>query len=339
MSATDHGQMAHSALPVFAGVDFDAAQLFDTADLAHASALAGRVFSPHSITVSGRGRDFRSRVARLALGPLSLIRITWGAAVQVDPGALGSYYLLAMPLKGHARFHIDGRVIEVSPHAPALISPGQRFRFDASADYVQVVVRIERASMEQGYQALTGRACDADINFAPPMPTDGRSWRALEPLLQVLAGRAGPAASVSPTFEQRIEELLVATLLLQQPHTLSERLLPTRPSGSSRHLQMAQAYMIEHIEDALTVGRVAIAVGVSVRTLQATFNARHGFGPMQWLREQRLYRVRELLCAGDGGMSITDIAMRHGFTHTGEFSKAYRRMFGETASQSRANSR
>jgi AraC-like DNA-binding protein len=326
--------MAHSASRLFSGVDFDAAQLFDTSDPEEASALAGRILSPHSIQASGRG--FRSRMAHLTLGRLSLSRLTWGAAVRVDPGALGSYYLLALPLKGRACFHIDGRAIEVSPREPALISPGQRFRFDARGDYAQVVVRIELRSMEHGYQALTGRACRASLNFTPQLSTAGTSWRAVEPLLQVLAGRALPAGSAVPAFEHRIEELLVATLLLHQPHTLSERLLPARSSGVSRHARLAQAYMLDHLEEALTVGQVAIAVGVSVRTLQTAFNTLHGFGPMQWLREQRLRRVREVLCTG-GEASITDIAMRNGFTHLGEFSRAYRRMFGETASDSRSN--
>lgn len=346
MLPPDPGHMAHSALPLFAGVDFDAAQLFDSTDPDDASARAGRVFSPHSIRLAGpghgQGRGFRSRLAQLALGRLSLNRISWGAAVEIDPGALGSYYLLALPLKGHACFHIDGCAIDVSPHTLALVSPGQRFRFEASAGYAQVVLRIERDAMEHGYLALTGQECSTGIEFAPAMPTAGRSWRAVEPLLQVLAGRARPAAladgiaPLGPAFDQRIEELLVATLLLQQPHALSQRLLPAQPSGGSRHVQLAQAYMLEHLGDALTVARVAIAAGVSVRTLQAAFNALHGFGPMQWLRERRLYRVRELLSAGDGA-AITDIATRHGFTHLGEFSQAYRRMFGETPSQSRNN--
>jgi AraC-like DNA-binding protein len=57
-------------------------------------------------------------------------------------------------------------------------------------------------------------------------------------------------------------------------------------------------------------------------------------GPLQWLREQRLHRVRETLLSGDDeSQSVTATALRFGFTHQGEFSKAYRRAFGETASR------
>jgi len=339
MSAAERSAIAHSVSPIFSGVDFQAAQLFDTSDPDHASILAGRIFSPHSIKVGAGGNRFRSRLSHLALGRLSLNRLTWGAGVAVDPGALASYYLLAMPLKGHARFHIDGRAIDVSPHAVGLISPGQRFHFEASEGYAQIVVRIERSAMEHGYEALTGRPCGVDINFSPVIGTAGRTWRAVEPWLQLLARSARRAGTVvSPdasALELRIEDMLVSTLLLQQPHTLSERLLPTPPTGTPRHVRRAQAYLLEHLEEPLTVAQVAVAVGVSVRTLQAAFSAQLGCGPMQWLREQRLFRIRDLLCADDCGLSITAIAMRYDFTHPGEFARAYRRMFGETASQSR----
>lgn len=92
--------------------------------------------------------------------------------------------------------------------------------------------------------------------------------------------------------------------------------------------------MQDHLEEPLTVSDVAVACGVSVRTLQAAFKSTYGLGPMQWLREQRLHRVRETLRSIDHeGLSVTDVAMRFGFTHLGEFSKAYRRVFGDTASR------
>jgi AraC-like DNA-binding protein len=52
---------------------------------------------------------------------------------------------------------------------------------------------------------------------------------------------------------------------------------------------------------------------------------------MQWLREQRLDAVhRHLRDAAGASTQVTDTAFAYGFSHLGEFSRAYRRRFGET---------
>ena len=60
--------------------------------------------------------------------------------------------------------------------------------------------------------------------------------------------------------------------------------------------------------------------------------------PLQWLRAQRLQAIRHALQAGEA-RSISETALRFGFTHLGEFSRAYRKAFGETATQTRGGSK
>jgi transcriptional regulator GlxA family with amidase domain len=152
--------------------------------------------------------------------------------------------------------------------------------------------------------------------------------------MEVLARRATSTTStqVHPRFDARLEEMLVATLLLNQPHNFGAQALQAPARAVPCYLSRAEAYMLERLQDPLTLGQVARACGVSTRTLQAAFNTAHGEGPMQWLREQRLHAVRSAILASEGFQpSITQIAFQFGFTHLGEFSQAYRRRFGETA--------
>lgn len=60
--------------------------------------------------------------------------------------------------------------------------------------------------------------------------------------------------------------------------------------------------------------------------------------PVAYLRICRLNRVRTTLAASDPQeTTITNVAMRFGFLHLGRFAGDYKRMFGETPSETLAS--
>ncbi|MGQ3029508.1 MAG: helix-turn-helix transcriptional regulator, partial [Ferrovibrionaceae bacterium] len=73
--------------------------------------------------------------------------------------------------------------------------------------------------------------------------------------------------------------------------------------------------------------------GTSLRALQEGFRRFKGTTPMGYLRGVRLARVRaELTGPGMADRSVTEIALRWGFTHLGRFAESYRAAYGETPS-------
>ena len=75
------------------------------------------------------------------------------------------------------------------------------------------------------------------------------------------------------------------------------------------------------------------AAHVSERTLQKAFKDIMGMSPVTYLHRLRLHRARdELRKAQSGSTTVTDVAMKWGFWHFGEFSRAYRNCFGEVPS-------
>jgi transcriptional regulator GlxA family with amidase domain len=105
--------------------------------------------------------------------------------------------------------------------------------------------------------------------------------------------------------------------------------------AAAPYVRRALEYARENVRAPLTVARLAAAVGVSSRSLQAGFARDVGCSPSVYVRDLRLERVRsELLAAEPGdGILVTDVALRWGFSHLGRFSRFYRERFGEAPSE------
>ena len=79
--------------------------------------------------------------------------------------------------------------------------------------------------------------------------------------------------------------------------------------------------------------QLAEAAGASPRLLEYAYRDLYGMGAMQFLRLLRLNEVRRaLLRAGGRDITITSVAFDWGFFHLGDFSAAYKRLFGESPS-------
>ena len=77
-------------------------------------------------------------------------------------------------------------------------------------------------------------------------------------------------------------------------------------------------------------GDLAKTLGVSVRTLQDVIYRYRGMSLHRYLKLRRLWLVRKRLRAGAD--SVKEVALAFGFWHLGDFSRSYRHLFGENAS-------
>lgn len=84
---------------------------------------------------------------------------------------------------------------------------------------------------------------------------------------------------------------------------------------------------------AFSLNDLAVIAGISARSLQRQFQASLGQTPIEALRAIRLERARRDLLLAARGRTISDVALRCGFSHLGRFSVDYRRHYGETPSQ------
>jgi AraC-like DNA-binding protein len=323
----------------FAGVAFARGRLFDTADLDEARDICGRVFNPHRLSLVGPRQTLSARMDHLPVGPLSLNRLTWGAQVRVDPDRLGTYCLISVPVRGGARFHVGGEQIEVSPRQACIIGATQRFHFEADAQFDQIVLRFEHDALAQAWTALSGQPPPDTLMLQAALPLTSNTWQALDPVMRVVAAcsREAYSPTVLPHVQLRLQDLLLTTLLLHAAPSLAPAPVAAPTPAAAELVRRTQSWMMARLAEPLTLGMAARASGAASRTLQAAFQSQCDMGPMQWLREQRLDAVhRHLRDAAGSCTHVTDTALAYGFSHLGEFSRAYRRRFGETPSRTLA---
>jgi AraC-like DNA-binding protein len=132
---------------------------------------------------------------------------------------------------------------------------------------------------------------------------------------------------------RRLRDLLRPTAMMFRD--AGPRPYPQR-ARLQRHLAVIRAceFVDSHLRAPIALMDLCEAAGVSTRALEYGFRDFYGLGPMAYVRNLRLCRVRhELLDHAD---SVSSAARRWSFTHMGQFSHDYRALFGEMPSKTLA---
>jgi len=136
---------------------------------------------------------------------------------------------------------------------------------------------------------------------------------------------------VVPNHEQ-VANLLEATITLigyssgqRQPECLLTN------AGRVNVAKLTQEFIEEKYCEAVRMEDLCRATGVGIRTLQRSFREYFDLTITDYLRTVRLDAAhRELAGAHVSRSSVTQIALRHGFSHLGRFSAQFRERFGQS---------
>jgi transcriptional regulator GlxA family with amidase domain len=107
-----------------------------------------------------------------------------------------------------------------------------------------------------------------------------------------------------------------------------------RVSESRRQVvRQAEAFLIAHINESVSIARLCLAIGVSERTLRKAFRDVRGMSPKRCALRTRLAVVRQTLSRPQAAQAtVTAVAADFGFFELGRFAGAYRAVFGENPS-------
>jgi len=310
--------------------------LFHTRDLDEARERVAAIFCPHRLDRIGRGQ-FDACHHHLAGDRLSLNFIDYGAKTLISPGCLREFYLFQMPLSGAASIRNGadsycsdvGRASLLNPHLPTTMIWDERCR--------QVLLRIDKTAFNDHLAHMLGGRSDKTLTFTGSLDLTGEKGAAIRGLILYLVAEADagrPVLAPGSLMGRQIEAALMTGLLEAHHHSHSGALHRSRNHDlTPRLVRQAEDYMLSHMDRPLALEDVAEAVGVSTRALQYAFRRFRDTSPMAVLRAARLERAHRDLQGARPGTTVTDIAMRWGFTHFGRFAEVYRARFGCTPRQ------
>lgn len=149
----------------------------------------------------------------------------------------------------------------------------------------------------------------------------------------MLAEPSGAAPCCSLMQEARAFEMLARALQSAGAGAAEKPPSSAAPCRAEARLRAAQEYMAAHLEDQMTLAEVARHACVSVSTLQRLFRDRLGVPVWDYLRRLRLDQARLFLERGEG--SVTEAALRAGYTSSANFATAFKREYGIPPSRCR----
>lgn len=312
-------------------------RLFHSSDLDETRDTVGRIFKPHELGVKGRRQRLDAEMDHLALGNASINRLRYGANVTIEPESLDDFLLVQMPLTGRAEISCGAEKIISTPNVASVLTPSQPVHMQWQGVCDQLIVKLERRTLESACSAFLGHALPHPIEFTLGMDLTqdgGIAWRQLIAFLttsQFIAG-AGQRNLVT----SQLEQLLATTLLTQHPNNYSDALAGPAPTPDLPYIRRAEDYILAHCEQPITMQDLARHARISTRSLYKGFQEHRGTTPMGFVRLVRLKKVRDaLIKARQAGqhVSVTQVALEWGFGHLGHFTQAYRKQFNELPSQ------
>lgn len=166
------------------------------------------------------------------------------------------------------------------------------------------------------------------LNWRPRSRGGLRAWhRALD---YVTATLAAPQTAQQPMIVAALAPLLAGALLECYPSNVTEQDLAGDPSLTET-LKDAVAFIHRHAAGEVGITDIAAAVHLTPRAVQYLFRRQLDTTPTEYLRRVRLHRAHQELIAGErANTTVTEIAQRWGFAHTGRFAVLYRQTYGQS---------
>ncbi|WP_269901070.1 AraC family transcriptional regulator [Paenalcaligenes faecalis] len=302
------------------------AQLQST-DLDQVQSHVAAVLCPHDLQLYRRDQALNTELYYRPSPRLGFGRLRYGAAVHIRPQPLENFYLLQIPIDGHEQIQVNNQRFNYDVTMASMLNPDQEFEMQHSDQANKLFVRICRSSLEQFFQQHYQRPLHGALLFSPLQRLQQGAGQSLWHLLQWQFSEASEGVLFdSPQAIQRLEDTFFATLFEIWPH--NQQLAPNL-RVTPHVIKQAKDYIQQQLTAPLTVSLIAAAVGISTRSLYASFKQFVGLSPMQYVKQQRLEQAhQQLLDADPQQHTVTQIALLAGFTHLGQFAVDYQRQYG-----------
>lgn len=284
-------------------------------------------------------REMQIRAAHF--GDVSISTFAFGRAVDITPTGLDDAVVVTTAIRGKAGIEIGGSTFDADAGETIIAHEEDRPVFMYEPDTEVLKLRFHRSRLEQFFVQTYGGASLGRLHFDTAMSDSHTAARWLSLLRFLVLTLNGAGAHARTMLElASVEQMLMLTLLNNQPHNYARAPVGSAHSGAPTHFERARDYIQQRLASDIVLADIAKAAYCSPRTLARAFKDAGEAAPMQYVRKLRQERIRAALTApASGRKTAAEVAFEWGYRHLGEFNRQYRAAFGETPSQTRERTR
>jgi AraC-like DNA-binding protein len=312
---------------------------FRTADIDYARKKVSEVYCDHRLSLKcGQLDAFHYH---MPFEDISFNYMGYGPQSDIEPGHLGDFYLIQLPIKGSATIIADNQTIESRPGKASVINSSVYTKMTWSDGCEQLMLQISKNKVNTVLSSLLGRPASHDLVFSPFMENRNRQHASWWKHIIAFINDYNQPFGFYKSAEMIDHELtnIVRGLLYTLDHNYSERIKLDNRTVLPKSLRCAVEYIKQHASENLTIDELVRITDVSERSLFNSFKQCLDITPMQYVQKRRLANARlQLLDRSlSFNLSVTQIAFDNGFSQLGRFSALYKSVYGELPSVTKAN--
>ena len=276
-------------------------------------------------------RSFRAWGNNVVVGDIALSYAACNRAFAVDFPEM-DYVRQQIAMRGRSTTTLSGVRVDVDRRQACTTSLGRPMRVECDPGHERLTLRIKTEALDKKLAALLGTRPKAALEFEPALDLAKPEARQMNHLLRYVIGLFDSESSEPPPVVLReLEQAIIVSFLVANEHPYRLKLTDPPPGAAPRQVHLAEEFIEAHWREAITIEKLVEATGVSARVLFRAFRQHRGCTPMEFAKQVRLQRARQMLSIP--GASVTAVAFACGFLSTGHFARAYREVFGELPSE------
>ncbi|WP_237570204.1 AraC family transcriptional regulator [Mycolicibacterium lacusdiani] len=308
------------------------ADAFSTMDPVAGDRFIGALYGG-TVRILGFTRGTPLRHARYDGGEFTLDEVTLPRGVRLE-AAPESGALVFEVVSGELRFTDDeGQSTLLSAGDSALAASGLPLTLHATQARIRIVgLAASLLRRVAGEQALLFQG---SLEFQHRLPVDQAANDTWARCLRFVLETVWPSASgVGMLLVDACARTLAAAALTTFADSERSVTLATDDAQTPAQLKRAMWFINGKVDSDIGIQEIADAVHLSPRAVQYLFRRHLNTTPTEYVRRLRLHRAHQDLLAGSNGTAtVSAIATRWGFAHTGRFAVLYRQTYGQSPHQ------
>ena len=280
--------------------------------------------------------DFLHRTSTAVIGQLM---VSFGITTPVmgTIGAREGCASVNLLFSGAVTYGGDDREFLVNAKRPFFFAPCQDYSYLVDDHYNGLVLDIDLIRLRQVATAMAGLGV-SERRFA----SDFETMRAIQPATPAVQELISMLVQCFRLMDQQelhslgylqhlqVDDLIYRNLALLLSPRLRQILSADRAERSGRERVFSELleWIQAHLQTPINLSDLELVTGYSRRNLQQAFQQRFGCGPIQWVRRQRMERIRQELLTANADQTVADIASRYGFSSLSVFSRDFRALYG-----------